>query len=75
MDRDDCISDLEEHMSTTIDWSKYGRGKKPEQPNAEITFYGKEGEVRIRADFPIHGLDEVVKRIKRQLDYWRSQPE
>jgi hypothetical protein len=58
-------------MTTAIDWSKYGRGKKPEQPNAEITFYNKHGEIRIRADFPVQGLEEVVERIRRQLDYWR----
>jgi hypothetical protein len=61
-------------MNNVIDWSKYGRGKKREQPDAEITFYGDDGKLRIRADFPAHGLDEVVERIRRQLDYWKNNP-
>jgi hypothetical protein len=56
-----------------IDWSQYGRGKLREQPNAEITFYEKGGELRIRADFPAHGVDEVAARIHKQLAFWRNQ--
>jgi hypothetical protein len=60
-------------MNNVIDWSKYGRGKKREQPDAEITFYGHDGKLRIRADFPAHGVDEVAARIHKQLEFWKRQ--
>jgi hypothetical protein len=58
-----------------IDWSKYGLGKPRVKPEAEIVYFGKDGRMHIRAEFPADMLDQVVEQIRRQLDYWKESPQ
>lgn len=55
-----------------IDWSRYGRGKPRIKSDAEIVYFGKDGTMHIRAEFPAEMLDKVVEQIRRQLEYWKE---
>lgn len=61
-------------MSSVIDWSKYGRGKKPEKPGYEITYHGDGERTWCTAIFPMERYDEVKQRIDQQIQYWRDEP-
>ncbi|MFL9918816.1 hypothetical protein PQR75_26230 [Paraburkholderia fungorum] len=60
-------------MSNVIDWSKYGRGKKPEKPSYEITYHGDGERIWCTAMFPIERFDKVQDQIKTQIDYWKDE--
>jgi len=61
-------------MSHVIDWSKYGRGKKPEKPAYQITYRGDGERTWCTAVFPIERFDEVKHRIEAQIDFWKDEP-
>lgn len=63
-------------MSDVFDWSKYGRGKRPEKVKWEVTYAGNDrGDgIRITAVFEPGDLDEVVASIRRQIQYWKDEP-
>lgn len=58
-------------MSQVIDWSRYGRSKR-QKPKWEVTYSGDETQdgFVVTAVFPIECLEEVMKHIKAQRDFW-----
>lgn len=61
-------------MNNVIDWSNYGRGKKPESPAYEIAYHGDGERTWCTAIFPIERFEEVKDRIQTQIDFWKDEP-
>ncbi|KVC77153.1 hypothetical protein WI76_17535 [Burkholderia ubonensis] len=56
-----------------IDWSKYGRIRKQEMPDVEISFRDVDGRIICCASFPVDRLDEVIDRLRAQRDFWIAE--
>ncbi|WP_257803308.1 hypothetical protein [Burkholderia glumae] len=59
-------------MSNVIDWSKYGRGKKRQQPEIQLEYRRDGDRIVCTATFPIDRLDDLKSMIDRQIEYWEK---
>ncbi|MEK6346395.1 MAG: hypothetical protein V4764_02885 [Burkholderia sp.] len=64
-------------MSNVIDWTKYGRAPRREQPEITITYHGAEHDgkrIWCTATFPLERADDVKALIDQQIEFWKTNP-